>query len=204
MQTVQFAGSTVTPSKIICIGRNYAAHIEELGNTRPKQMVIFAKPNSAITDTPMSQSGGEAVHYEGEICFICRAGTLAGVAFGLDLTKRECQDRLRSEGLPWERSKAFDGSAVFSHFAAVSDAAGSFGLRLEINGKIVQEASSELMLYQPAEILAEVRSFISVLDNDIIMTGTPAGVGGLKRGDVLKGIVTQEGKVLTAGEWHTS
>ncbi len=106
-------GAAVTPSKIVCVGRNYVAHIEELGNEIPEQMVVFNKPNSAIGDT-LYANLGEPLHYESELAFMVRAGQLAAVAFGLDLTRRELQSRLKHRGLPWERAKAFDGAALFS------------------------------------------------------------------------------------------
>jgi len=120
MKTVNFNGREVTPSKIVCIGRNYVEHIEELGNEIPSSMVIFMKPNSAIKSKLISNDV-EPIHYEGEISFMMLDGKIRGVGFGLDLTKRGLQSKLKAKGLPWERAKAFDGAAVFSDFVKFKD-----------------------------------------------------------------------------------
>ena len=93
-------GNEIFPSKIVCIGRNYVAHIHELGNEIPAEPVIFIKPNSAIAENIHSGEPGE-IHFEGEISFLVRAGELAAVGFGLDLTKRDLQSMLKAKGLPW-------------------------------------------------------------------------------------------------------
>ena len=111
MKTIQLNNKAITPSKIVCIGRNYVEHIKELDNETPSEPVIFCKPNSAISDE-IDLDKNDEIHYEGEICFVVMNNQLAGVGFGLDLTKREVQSKLKTKGLPWERAKAFDGSAV--------------------------------------------------------------------------------------------
>ena len=115
MKSVKLDGNEFQPSKIVCIGRNYVDHIKELGNEVPSQPVVFLKPNSAIS-AEIHSGGEDEIHFEGEISFMVIAGQLEAVGFGLDLTKREIQTSLRKKGMPWERSKAFDGSAVFSDF----------------------------------------------------------------------------------------
>ena len=105
MKTVILDGDRVTPSKILCIGRNYVAHIRELGNEIPDEMVVFGKPNSAIGDTLHAQLDGEPLHYEGEIALMIEAGRPVAAGFGLDLTKRALQSRLKSAGLPWREPK---------------------------------------------------------------------------------------------------
>ena len=134
MQTITVNGRSVTPSKVVCIGRNYVAHIEELGNEIPEQMVVFNKPNSAISDILRSQIAGEALHYESELAFVIEGGKLAAVGFGLDLTKRGLQSRLKEKGLPWERAKAFDGAALFSGFVALPKEVSSLSLQLTVDG----------------------------------------------------------------------
>jgi len=119
MRSISLDGKEIFPSKIVCIGRNYVAHIKELGNEIPKEPVIFLKPNSAISSNIQS-SKTEEIHFEGEISIMVRSGEVAAVGFGLDLTKRNVQSMLKTKGLPWERSKAFDGAAVFSDFATFS------------------------------------------------------------------------------------
>ena len=188
MKSIVLDGQAVTPSKIICIGRNYVGHIEELNNEVPEEPVIFLKPNSSIskdacsgTDTP--------IHYEGELCFVVKDGKLSAVGFGLDLTKREVQSRLKKKGLPWERAKCFDGSAVFSDFVNFDGELSDLRMELIINGELTQQAGYELMMNKPEDILQEVSTFLSLEDGDVIMTGTPKGVGVLNTGDEFVGSI---------------
>ena len=102
---------TAIPTKVLCVGRNYVDHIEELNNAIPDAMVVFNKPCTSVTSS-LSSFHQEALHYEAEICFIVENGQYSAVGLGLDLTKRELQSSLKAKGLPWERAKAFDGSAV--------------------------------------------------------------------------------------------
>jgi len=111
---------SVAPAKIVCVGRNFVEHIEELGNEIPENMVIFLKPNSAVAED-LRACHDEPLHYEGELCFLFEKGRFAAVGFGLDLTKRNLQSQLKVKGLPWERAKAFDGSVVFSSFVPIAD-----------------------------------------------------------------------------------
>ncbi|ABE55916.1 fumarylacetoacetate (FAA) hydrolase [Shewanella denitrificans OS217] len=175
----------LAPSKLICIGRNYVDHIHELGNELPDDMVVFLKPNSAISHHLIAFSQ-EAIHYEAELCFLVKDGTFAAVGLGLDLTKRELQGKLKSKGLPWERAKAFDGSAVFSEFVCL-DAQQSlmtlpWSFEFELEGQLLQRGDSALMLYSPQQILQSISEFMTLEDGDIVMTGTPKGVGVLQAG----------------------
>ena len=201
MQTITVNGQSVTPSKIVCVGRNYVAHIEELGNEMPEDMVVFNKPNSAITDILRSQMGGEPLHYEGELCFVVKAGALHAVGFGLDLTKRELQSRLKEKSLPWERAKAFDGAALFSEFVSLPENLASLSLELTVDGAPRQEGGVELMMYPPEAILKELTAFITLEDGDIIMTGTPAGVGGIHTGERFEAQVLAAGRSLLSATW---
>jgi len=201
MQTVTVNGQSVTPSKIVCVGRNYVAHIEELGNEMPEDMVVFNKPNSAITDILRSQMGGEPLHYEGELCFMVKAGALHAVGFGLDLTKRELQSRLKEKSLPWERAKAFDGAALFSEFVSLPENLASLSLELTVDGAPRQGGGVELMMYPPEAILDELAAFITLEDGDIIMTGTPAGVGGIHTGERFEAQVLAAGRSLLSATW---
>lgn len=201
MQSVNVTGEVVAPSKVVCIGRNYVAHIEELGNEVPDQMVVFIKPNSAIGDILRSQAGGEELHYEGELAFAVRGGALAAVGFGLDLTKRSLQARLKEKGLPWERAKAFDGAALFSEFVPLPAEPESLGLHLAVDDQERQTGGIELMMYRPATILRELATFITLEDNDIIMTGTPAGVGAIRLGERFEGRVLSDGETLVTAAW---
>lgn len=201
MRTVEFAGSSRPPSKIVCIGRNYAAHIAELGNEVPEEMVVFFKPNSAIGQELAATQAGEAVHYEAEICFGVEGGELRSIGVGLDLTKRGVQDKLRAKGLPWERSKAFDGSAVFSGFVEFDGEFAGLELELTIDGERTQLGSTTQMLHQPSAILEGIKRFATLEDFDIVMTGTPKGVGAL-RGGACYDCVLRRGQVeLARASW---
>ena len=168
--------SSIIPSKIICIGRNYAEHINELGNEIPDEMVVFLKPNSAISITLRSQLG-EPLHYEAELCFMVSDGHFSAVGVGLDMTKRELQTKLKTKGLPWERAKVFDGSALFSEFIAITADIKDWCFQLTIDNVVTQLGHQQLMMYQPHAIFNAVSEFMTLNDGDIVMTGTPKGVG---------------------------
>lgn len=190
----------VSPSKIACVGRNYIDHIQELGNQVPVEPVIFLKPNSAISDTIKFDHIDE-VHYESELCFLIKNGCVAGVGFGLDLTKREVQNTLKKSGLPWERAKAFDGSAIFSHFVDVPVNIENLSMSLTINGDITQHGTFTLMMNKPMELIHHINTFISLIDNDIVMTGTPSGVGKIEKGQEFVGKVFNGNECLLSVTW---
>lgn len=198
-----------TPSKVLCIGRNYVDHIKELGNEVPDEMVVFIKPNSAITTSVNSHHLSEQLHYEGELCFLYEQGRFVAIGFGLDLTKRAQQSVLKGKGLPWERAKAFDGAAVLSDFVLIENNETHFNLSLSINNDIKQSGGTSLMMYQPETILKELQRFTTLEDGDVVMTGTPKGVGVINTGDHFEALVTvseesqqsAENKVLLACEW---
>lgn len=200
MKSVSLNGNEVYPSKIVCIGRNYVGHIEELGNELPEEPVVFIKPNSAI-DEVLRPGVSEPLHYEGELSFMVESGRLAAVGFGLDLTLRELQSRLKAKGLPWERAKAFDGAALFSRFVACPDDIRRLRLELVLNGQVVQWGAYELMINKPKELLAAAAQFLSFEDGDLLMTGTPAGVGVVNPGDRFLGRVFDADKLLVEAEW---
>jgi len=201
LNTVSFEGRAITPSKIVCVGRNYVEHIAELGNEMPSEMVIFVKPNSAI-GAQLQSRHSEPLHYEGELCLLVENNSFAALGFGLDLTKRALQSRLKEKGLPWERAKAFDGAACFSDFVALGDTPlDNLSLQLEINGDLRQEGGYELMMYKPGQILEGIARFMSLDDGDIIMTGTPKGVGQVQPGDRFVGRVLSGEQILVSAEW---
>lgn len=179
MKSVVLGENLIVPTKILCIGRNYVEHIHELGNEIPVDMVVFLKPNSAISTVLHSEHQGETLHYETELCFMFQNGRFSSVAVGLDLTKRDLQTKLKAKGLPWERAKAFDGAALFSPFVAIDDAEAQLHFTLSINDNLVQEGHIDLMIYKPQTILSELQAFISLDEGDIVMTGTPKGVGSI-------------------------
>ncbi|MFT5218080.1 MAG: 2-keto-4-pentenoate hydratase/2-oxohepta-3-ene-1,7-dioic acid hydratase in catechol pathway [Planctomycetota bacterium] len=201
MPTISYKDRQITPAKIVCIGRNFHEHIQELGNETPDDMVIFVKPNSAISQD-LHSFHQETLHYEGEISFLVQNQRLCAVGFGLDLTKRELQSRLKAKGLPWEKAKAFDGAACFSHFVDIDEADfPALTLNLEINGELTQQGGYELMIYKPQQIIDGVAEFMSLQDNDIVMTGTPKGVGMVNRGDRFSASIKCGERVLLSHEW---
>ena len=202
MKSVEFENEQVCPSKIVCVGRNYIDHITELKNTMPDQPVIFIKPNSSVSSLLHCGQGG--LHYEGELSFLIRENKLFGVGFGMDLTKRDVQKGLKEKGLPWERAKAFDGSAVLSQFVTLEGDISELSLRLSINGEAKQIGGVEDMLYSPQVLLREAQSFLTFEENDILMTGTPAGVGLVNRWDVFLWQVFLGDKLLVEQEWVVS
>ena len=201
MNTISVNGNTVQPSKILCVGRNYRAHIEELGNEIPDSMVVFNKPNSAISDTLYSDINKQPLHYESELAFTVKEGKLDAVGFGLDLTKRALQSTLKAKGLPWERAKAFDGAALFSAFVTLPKDIEDLSLQLNVDGEQRQAGGISLMIYTPVQIIRELESFTTLEDGDIIMTGTPAGVGEIKAGQGFDGEVLLAGKTLVSATW---
>ena len=201
MNTISVNGNTVQPSKILCVGRNYRAHIEELGNEIPDSMVVFNKPNSAISDTLYSDINNQPLHYESELAFTVKEGKLDAVGFGLDLTKRALQSTLKAKGLPWERAKAFDGAALFSAFVTLPKDIEDLSLQLNVDGEQRQAGGISLMIYTPVQIIRELESFTTLEDGDIIMTGTPAGVGEIKAGQGFEGEVLLAGKTLVSATW---
>ena len=188
--------------KIICIGRNYAKHIEELNNERPVDPVIFMKPDSAILlkNNPFFiPPFSEDIHYEVELLVrIKKIGKFIEEKFahkyydeiglGIDFTARDLQKRLKDKGLPWEKAKAFDGSAVIGDFVP-KDSLDLDNIRFQLirNGETVQDGNSSHMLWKIDEIISYVSQFFTLKIGDIIFTGTPEGVGKIQAEDVLEG-----------------
>ena len=201
LQQIVFQGRKITPSKIVCVGRNYIAHIKELGNDVPEEMVLFVKPNSSVSKELHATHAGEELHYEGELCFLVEHGRFSAIGFGLDLTKRGRQNDLKARGLPWERAKAFDGAAVFSDFVKLPDSLEMIAFELDINGERTQSGNIDLMIHKPQDILKEIDSFMILNEGDIIMTGTPKGVGCIKKGDRFNARIFDSGKIIVNARW---
>ena len=200
MGSVVFNGQSVRPGKVICVGKNYAAHIEEMASVPAENMVVFMKPATSI-GTELFAALDEPLHYEGEICLLVQGGKVAGVGFGLDLTKREAQSKLKAAGLPWERSKAFTGSALFSEFVTAPKDLSQLGVELTVDDELRQKGDVSLMLYPPDVILMELKQFLVLEDYDIVMTGTPAGVGAVQSGEQFHGRVLDGERELISGAW---
>jgi len=200
MKAVTWDGKAVYPSKIVCVGRNYADHIKEFDNEASQEPVIFIKPNSSISNE-IHSSKSELIHFEGEITFLISSGELEGVGFGLDLTKRDLQYKLRTRGWPWERAKAFDCSAVFSDFVTLKCDISELRMEFYINNALVQFGNYDLMLSKPPRMLNEAKSFLSFEDGDLLMTGTPKGVGPVNAGDRYLGKIFEREKLIVEGSW---
>jgi 2-keto-4-pentenoate hydratase/2-oxohepta-3-ene-1,7-dioic acid hydratase in catechol pathway len=191
--------------KIICIGRNYAKHIEELRNERPTEPVIFLKPDTAILPKNMPFFIPEFtndIHHEVEIIVkINRVGKhieprfahkyYNEIGLGIDFTARELQNQLKEKGLPWEKAKAFDGSAVVGNFLPKDkfDSINSINFELTNNGIPVQKSSTAYMLWEIDELIAYVSRYFTLKIGDIIFTGTPEGVAKVVPNDVLEGFM---------------
>ena len=200
MKTINYNNQKITPSKVVCIGRNYVEHIKELNNETPDTMVVFNKSNSAISDELYFIS--EDTRFEGEICFLMQNNKISGVGFGLDLTKANIQNKMKKAGLPWERAKSFDNSAVFGEFVNFTGDITKIRLELFINNTLIQFANYDLMIYKPKEMIEEILSFMTLEDGDIIMSGTPKGVGTYKLNDEFIGKIYYKDELLVESSWR--
>ena len=202
MKTIQFNNQKIHPSKVVCIGRNYVEHIKELNNETPDTMVVFNKTNSAITNT--LEYFTPDTRFEGEICFLIKDNQINGIGFGLDLTKADIQNKMKAKGWPWERAKSFDKSAVFGSFVKFEGNIKDISMKLFINDTLVQFATYDLMIYKPAQMLQEIQTFMSLEDGDIIMSGTPKGVATYNKGDIFRGEIYCQDKLLVKSEFLAS
>lgn len=192
--------------KIICIGRNYVEHVRELNNDLPEEPVFFMKPDSALlrnNDPFFIPDWTNEVHHEIELVIkINRLGKniekrfahryFSEIGLGIDFTARDVQNSLKKKGLPWEKSKAFDQSAVISStFLPVSvfPDPDAVQFKLNVNDKPVQQGHSGLMIFSFEEIIAHVSRYVTLKIGDLIYSGTPAGVGPVKIGDHLEGFL---------------
>tara|TARA_Y100001954_G_C15685572_1_gene540041 strand:- start:25 stop:642 length:618 start_codon:yes stop_codon:yes gene_type:complete len=191
--------------KIICIGRNYKLHAEELGNTVPDEPLFFLKPDSAILPRKHAfylPDWTDDVQHEVELVikirklgkgiqkkFAPRYYSMVGL--GIDFTARDVQYEMKSKGHPWEKSKGFDGSAVVSNlFIPLQDLGGdvqNLNFELKNNGKVVQSGNSSEMIFSVDDLIVYLSKYMTLKTGDLIYTGTPAGVGTVKNGDLLTG-----------------
>ena len=200
MGAVVFRRQSARPGKVICVGKNYAAHIEEMASVPAENMVVFMKPATSIGNE-LFAALDEPLHYESEIFLLMQGGEVVGVGFSLDLTKRDTQAKLKAAGLPRERSKAFTGSALFSEFVTAPQDHTQLGVELVIDDAVRQKGYASLMLYPPGVILEELNQFLVLEDFDIVMTGTPAGVGAVQAGERFCGRVLHGEQELVSAEW---
>jgi 2-keto-4-pentenoate hydratase/2-oxohepta-3-ene-1,7-dioic acid hydratase in catechol pathway len=191
--------------KIICIGRNYTKHIEELHNERPDEPVVFLKPDSAVLlkQHPfVIPEFSDDIHHEVEILVrINKVGKYIDTKFapnyydeiglGIDFTARDLQAKLKEKGLPWEKAKAFDGSAVIGSFLSKKDFSSTENINFELksNGNTVQKGNTSHMLWKIDELIAYVSQYFTLKIGDIIFTGTPEGVAKVNPNDILEGFI---------------
>lgn len=194
--------------KIICVGRNYVDHIKELNNQRPDSPVIFLKPETSIINKKhpfFIPNFSKDVQYEVEILVkINRLGKAISTEFshkyynhiglGIDFTARDIQNILKNKGLPWEKSKAFDGSALIGKWINKSEIPdlNNINFNLEKNGNIVQVGNTSKMLWNIDELISEISKYFTLKIGDIIFTGTPSGVGRVDENDILVGRINEK------------
>ena len=194
--------------KIICIGRNYAEHAKELGNEIPDEPVIFMKPKNALLQghTPFYYPEfTNELHYECELVLrICKNGKYItekqapdyynAISVGIDFTARDIQDEHKKKGLPWEKAKAFDNSAILGKLVDIKPGFNRNGIlfSLKMNGETVQKGNSDDMLFSFESIISHISNYFSLNIGDLIYTGTPAGVGECVVGDELEGFLGNE------------
>ena len=188
--------------KVVCVGRNYAEHARELNNPIPAEPLLFIKPSTAITlfEHPirLPRQQGD-VHYETELSVLIgkrlrqaseqeASDAITGIGLGIDLTLRDLQTTLKEKGHPWEKAKAFDGSSPLTGFVATKHLPplNNIGLRLYINGILCQQGNSGQMLTPIPKLLSHISHHFTLMPGDVVLTGTPAGVGPLNAGDEMR------------------
>ena len=194
--------------KIICVGRNYVEHIKELNNEAPKDPVLFLKPDTSILLKKQPffiPEFSNEVHHEVEILVkINRIGKhidrkfahkyYGEIGLGIDFTARDLQSKLKEKGLPWEKSKAFDGAAVVGKFLSKNDFKNvdNINFRLEKNDKVQQKGNTSLMLWKIDTLIEYISKYFTLKIGDIIFTGTPSGVAKVNPNDILKGFIEEK------------
>jgi len=191
----------VAISKIVCVGRNYAEHANELGNEIPEKPVVFIKPASAVIysgETIKYPSFSNEMHHEVELVLLIGDNvkdvsetvaekSIIGYGVGLDMTLRDVQSKLKSKGHPWTIAKCFDNSAVLSSFVLKEDFNLSLDeeIYLKVNDEVRQKDKLKKMIFKPSELVQYLSSLMTLEEGDLIFTGTPKGVGKVNKGDVL-------------------
>lgn len=211
MHTIKLDGHNIPVGKIVCIGRNYAEHIKELGNQTPDQPVIFIKPASALVPTGgtvVIPSYSDDCHHEIELAALigkpAKAVTpekalehVSGYAVALDLTLRDVQSAQKAKGLPWEIAKAFDTSCPLSDFVSASQVKDpqNLQLTLTVSGEVRQDGNTRDMMRSVAELIAATSAYFTLEEGDVLLTGTPSGVGRIVSGDRLDASIQQVGSL---------
>ena len=194
--------------KIICIGRNYIDHIKELSNQKPKDPVVFLKPDSAVIAKNQNfiiPSFSDDIHHEVELVVkINKVGKHIDNSFsnkyydeiglGIDFTARDIQNNLKEKGHPWEKSKAFDNSCMVGKFLNKNNLEdlSSIKFSLKKNNELVQSGCSSDMLWKIDELISYVSQYFTLKIGDLIFTGTPSGVSRVESGDILEGFISAD------------
>jgi 5-carboxymethyl-2-hydroxymuconate isomerase len=213
MRQVRIIGTdqTFPLGKIVCIGRNYADHIRELGNEVPEQPVLFMKPASSVIaegGTIVIPAYSQDCHHEVELAVLigrtikgisatAALSAVAGYGVAIDLTLRDVQSAQKSQGLPWEIAKGFDTACPLSDFVAATTVRDpqNLAITLLVNGEVRQDASTALMLRPIPQLIAEIAAIFTLEPGDIILTGTPAGVSRLLPGDKVTAVISEVGRL---------
>lgn len=213
MKTAQLMGSVegFPIGKILCIGRNYVDHIKELGNEMPDRPIIFMKPASSVIgegEQIVIPPYSSDCHHEAELALLIGTGGkditsdeamghVAGYGVAIDLTLRDVQAEQKKKGLPWEIAKGFDTACPLSSFVPAASVSDPQDLRitLSVNGAPRQDGSTALMIHRMSELISYLSSIFTLEPGDLILTGTPAGVGPVKSGDLVVAEIAQVGKI---------
>jgi 2-keto-4-pentenoate hydratase/2-oxohepta-3-ene-1,7-dioic acid hydratase in catechol pathway len=212
MKTARLIGRSDYPiGKILCIGRNYADHIKELGNETPERPIIFMKPASSVIgegERIVIPPYSSDCHHEAELALLIGTGGtaipadqvmrhIAGFGVAIDLTLRDVQAEQKKKGLPWEIAKGFDTACPLSAFVPAEQIADPQELRitLSVNGEPRQDGSTALMIHRIPELVSYISSIFTLLPGDLILTGTPAGVGPVKSGDQVLAEISKVGRL---------
>jgi len=194
--------------KIFCIGRNYVDHAKELNNPVPSEPLVFMKPPTAlvVNNKPFFYPDfTRDLHHEGEIVLrVCKNGRSVqpefahryydAVAFGIDFTARDVQERLKQKGQPWEIAKGFDGSAPLSKWVPLEELrdATNIHFQLKKNGQVVQTGQTSDLIFPFDALIVHISRYFTLQKGDMIFTGTPAGVGPVQIGDILEGFIEDQ------------
>ncbi len=186
--------------KIVCVGRNYVEHIKELNNEIPSSMVLFIKPTSSISNELIKPN--ESCRFECELSLLIKEKRIHSVGIGLDLTLDKIQDSLKAKGLPWERAKAFKGSALFSEFVDDFQNIESLYFELKVDGVLKQKGEVGKMIHNPNKIVDECIEAFGLEDGDIIMSGTPKGVDYFDVGEIFEATLYENDRILVYKKWE--
>lgn len=212
-----------TAKKILCIGRNYAAHIKELNNTAPLQPFFFLKPSLSVLlpqNGPFLVPRGVVVHHEVELAFVLNKtlknlpesfspeealDAIDGYALTIDMTARNVQDEAKKKGLPWSIGKGFDTFLPVSNFIPKEKIPDPYNVQLElsVNGETKQNDKTNLMIFPIHKILSHMSSIMTLEKGDLILTGTPKGVGQVKPGDKVEASLSVDGQTIEAIEFDS-